>query len=473
MFDYDHVSISYGTLTGFIAPDEEDVSCLARDSNGEHTLYHPEKRTCKGVTLEIPESIRGIGDGALENCSALIGITIPESVTSIGASAFRGCNNLQEITFPSQLKEIGKEAFADCSGLTKIHVPDSVASIGESAFEGCRNLEEIRLPDGLSRQVKRIFGGNAEGMFYDVRSGNLKVNDRLASALTGIIKGKWNEAAKKLIDAEDCEKMKQYLALWKDRPVDIDRLDEAIAQSQRRKKTDMTALLMEYKRQHYSPEQQESRRQREAERALGLRAPTVADWQKVFTYRTEEDGLVIRQYKGKEAVIEVPALIGRKPVIAIEQWRPKRYRDNQEKPYRIVLPEGLLQIRKYAFLNCTRLTDIILPKTLEEIGEGAFKGCASLQQVVLPEGITCIPRGALFSCTALTSVTIPESVQEIWWEAFGDCTSLKELNLPGNVRNIQKSYWYCANYEEIEVRVPQGSLTEETVKKNHISYHPV
>ncbi len=454
MFDYDHVSISYGTLTGFIAPDEEDVCC-------------------KGVTLEIPESIRGIGDGALKSCSALTGITIPESVTSIGASAFCGCSNLQEITFPSQLKEIGKEAFAYCSGLTKLYVPDSVESIGESAFEGCASLEEIRLPDGLSRQVKRIFGVDAEGMFYDVRSGDLKVNDRLASALTGIIKGKWNEAAQKLIDAEDCEKMKQYLALWEDRPVDIDRLDEAIAQSQQRKKTDMTALLMEYRRQHYSPERQESRRQREAERALGLRAPTVADWQKIYTYRTEEDGLAIRQYKGKEAVIEVPALIGRKPVIAIEQWRPKSYRDSREKPYRIVLPEGLLQIREHAFLNCTHLTDIILPKTLEEIGEEAFKGCASLQKLVLPDGVTCIPRCAFCYCTALTSVTIPESVQEIWWDAFGDCTSLKELTLPGNVRTIQKWYWYCANLDEIEVRVPKGSLTEETVKKNYIPYHPV
>ena len=329
MFDYDHVSISYGTLTGFIAPDEEDVCC-------------------KGVTLEIPESIRGIGDGALKSCSALTGITIPESVTSIGASAFCGCSNLQEITFPSQLKEIGKEAFAYCSGLTKLYVPDSVETIGIRAFEHCDNLVEIRLPDAFGRQVKRIFGVDAEGMFYDVRSGDLKVNDRLASALTGIIKGKWNEAAQKLIDAEDCEKMKQYLALWEDRPVDIDRLDEAIAQSQQRKKTDMTALLMEYRRQHYSPERQESRRQREAERALGLRAPTVADWQKIYTYRTEEDGL------------------------AIKQWRPKSYRDSREKPYRIVLPEGLLQIREHAFLNCTHLTDIILPKTLEEIGEVIF-----------------------------------------------------------------------------------------------------
>ena len=224
MFDCRYVNIAYGTLLGFIAPDEEGVYRPALDDDEEWALYHPKKKTCKGVTLEIPENIQEIGSGALENCFALTGVTMPESVSSIGASAFRGCNNLHEITFSSKLKVIGKEAFAYCSGLAKLYVPDSVETIGIRAFEHCNNLVEIRLPDAFSRQLKRIFGDDVDRMFLDMYNGKLKVNPRLAAALMSYTKGKWYAAVEK-----------------------------HIAQSQKKKKTDMTALLMEYKRQHYPP----------------------------------------------------------------------------------------------------------------------------------------------------------------------------------------------------------------------------
>ena len=44
MFDYDHVNIAYGTLRGFIAPDEEGIYRPARDDDEpeDEPVYRPQ-----------------------------------------------------------------------------------------------------------------------------------------------------------------------------------------------------------------------------------------------------------------------------------------------------------------------------------------------------------------------------------------------------------------------------------------------
>ena len=480
MFEYCNISVDYGVLRGFVSPEEKGIYRPARSYQHQKALYHPLVTQCKAVHLVIPEGIHAIGDGALERCFALTRVTIPESVESIGVNAFLNCNNLEEIMFPSDLKTIRGKAFAHCTSLTKLTIPDSVESIGSSAFAGCTKLQEIRLPDQFCKKVNAIFGGDDVDvrMYSAVCSGKLKVNPSLVSWLESSFRKKWDSAVRQLIAADNSESMKRYLALWKNKPVAVEKLDAAIERSVAAKTTDITALLMDYKRRHYTPERQEARRQREAERAMGLRAPTVADWQKVFAYDTEEDGLVIKRYKGEAAVIEVPALIGRKPVIAIEQWSFNSYRDywckpssdDWNQPYRIVLPEGLRQIREHAFDCCTHLTNIVLPKTLAEIGKGAFSGCKSLQEVSIPEGITCIESETFYNCIALHAVQIPESVQRIHWDAFQNCSNLREISLPKNVLQIDAGCW---ENEDLAVWVPRGSITEETLQRSEIPYRLV
>lgn len=473
MFDYRYVNIAYGTLTGFVAPGEGPVYRPAKNDYERWNLYHPQKARVNRTDLEIPEGILYIGDGAFENCFALNAVTIPESVTGIGLRAFRSCHNLREITFPSGLKKIRREAFAYCSGLTKLYVPDSVESIGEDAFANCDHLQEIRLPDAFSQQVKRIFGDDVDRMFLDMQRGKLKVTPRMAMALTGIIKGKWSEIAAKFIDAGDCEKMGQYLALWEDRPVSAEKLDGAIERSVQKKKTDMTALLIEYKNRYYSAARQEAKRQREAEKAMGLRNPTVSDWQRLFSYHTEEDGLAITRYKGNDTVVEVPAMIGKKPVIAIENWTMHWRYDDMDEPYRVVLPEGVREIRKQAFQYCSHLENIVIPKTVKEIGQYAFYSCHALKSVEIPEEVSCIQSETFGGCSNLCSVLIPESVRVIYWNAFYYCKNLREITLPKNVKDIYTSEWYNPKDEKTTVLVPKGSLTERTIKTTKIPYQLV
>ena len=52
----------------------------------------------------------------------------------------------------------------------------------------------------------------------------------------------------------------------------------------------------------------------------------------------------------------------------------------------VVLPESAVEIRGYAFKNCTALTTINL-EVVEFIREGAFYGCTALNEVNLAEGV--------------------------------------------------------------------------------------
>ena len=53
----------------------------------------------------------------------------------------------------------------------------------------------------------------------------------------------------------------------------------------------------------------------------------------------------------------------------------------------VVLPESAVEIREYAFKNCSKLTTINL-EVVEVIGEGAFYGCSALEGIELAEGCT-------------------------------------------------------------------------------------
>ena len=52
----------------------------------------------------------------------------------------------------------------------------------------------------------------------------------------------------------------------------------------------------------------------------------------------------------------------------------------------VILPESAVEIRDYAFKNCSKLTDINL-EVVEFIREGAFYGCSSLEDVSFADGV--------------------------------------------------------------------------------------
>ena len=114
------------------------------------------------VEIQIPESVKTIGDSAFQNCPelervyaagvsdvgaeafadsiALQDIRLSDSVESLGTGAFRGCISLQEQQLAG-LTELPEQAFADCTALKTVYLPD-VTKIGASAFMDCSALKK-------------------------------------------------------------------------------------------------------------------------------------------------------------------------------------------------------------------------------------------------------------------------------------------------------------------------------------------
>lgn len=91
------------------------------------------------------------------NTDRLETVEIPNSVKAIGNNSFSRCRNLHSINIPSSVTSIGNYAFRDCSKLESIDLPDSIVSIGDYAFVRCKLISHIRIPKNLIKIGKNPF----------------------------------------------------------------------------------------------------------------------------------------------------------------------------------------------------------------------------------------------------------------------------------------------------------------------------
>ena len=100
--------------------------------------------TPKFTTIELPSSLKVIGEGAFKDLTSLTSIVLPDSLTSLGKRAFYGARNLTSVVLPTSLTTISEEAFRDCANLASINL-ENVISIADNAFINCGDLTSINL----------------------------------------------------------------------------------------------------------------------------------------------------------------------------------------------------------------------------------------------------------------------------------------------------------------------------------------
>ena len=74
------------------------------------------------VSVQLPESVTLIGEGAFMDCASLEEINIPEAVTGIDRGAFVGCASLREVTIPENVAYVREEAFTACEGMISLWI---------------------------------------------------------------------------------------------------------------------------------------------------------------------------------------------------------------------------------------------------------------------------------------------------------------------------------------------------------------
>ena len=124
---------------------------------------------------------------------------------------------------------------------------------------------------------------------------------------------------------------------------------------------------------------------------------------------------------------------------------------------RVIVPEGVEDIQKYAFYNCTGLQSVTVPSTLKRIKEFAFTKDAKLTDINL-QNIEVIGKEAFKGCTSLKTAALNKAFA-IGVKAFEDCTALAYVDLSALRNTGAEAFRNCTALKEVK-------LTEDTKLSN-------
>ncbi|WHE88248.1 leucine-rich repeat domain-containing protein [Lachnoanaerobaculum gingivalis] len=113
-------------------------------------------------TVELPESIIIIGNGAFVNCKSLKNINLPKNLEYIESNAFFECD-IESLIIPASVKSIGSEAFANCRNLSNVDMEKTPDRIDVGAFENTYWLEHLEKDEYGCKYFKNILFGYAGG----------------------------------------------------------------------------------------------------------------------------------------------------------------------------------------------------------------------------------------------------------------------------------------------------------------------
>ena len=476
----------------------------------------PETVTYKGVTftvnqiedkafyesaitsVEIPGTVKRIGDSAFDNSPDLTRVSMGEGVEFIGEYAFRR-TKVEEINFPESLKVVescvceitpwdgnqpageiyaGKtfyrykydsnkplpesvqvsikdgtkiicgDAFYNVR-LSDIKIPESVTSIGGSAFRNCSKLTKIELPAGLSYCNGTAFWGCPAldsyegdvyaGKVYLQHKGNassVEIKEGTTMIADGAFKGQDQ------LRSVSIPQSVKYIA------------DDAFMNCLGLKALELPDGLKRINRRSFfgcgNVESLKLPAQLEIIEYLGTASSKVTDVDIPaclnFIPNESLEGLCNQRFhvhKDNKAFSDIDGVLttaDRKKILMYPDQRAGSF----------IIPDGVTNIGENAF-QLSSITDVTVPASVTKIEPGAFSVCTLLEKVTFeePSALTEIPVGMCNSCYVLKSVNIPSGIRKIGKSAFRSCGQLEKIELPAALEDIgdyafDKTAWYNA-----------------------------
>lgn len=347
------------------------------------------------VIFEAGSNVVEIGKGAFANNVGLTTIEIPNTVKKIGESAFANCSVLKNVTLVSGGAGlvIGNYAFQNCIALEAFTLSDSVTELSMNVFDGCRNLQGVYVDEGNE------YFADDDGVLYDAdktiilfyslgRDGNVVLPETIETIGAGVFANNMKiteiviPASVKEIQ-EDAFNMCLYL-------------------------TDIVF---------------ETSEDAQANLSIGDRA---------FAYCAAVSELNLPSYVtaiGDEAFYKAAILNKINFSEGLKEIGDKAFSDTALTA--AVLPDSLTTLGASAFAGCVSLSTLKLSSALEKIGDKAFFDCILLSQVTIPQGVRAIGANAFENCALISEITLPDTVETVGQAAFLNCTGLEKVVFAG------------------------------------------
>ena len=339
----------------------------------------------------IPESVTQIPSKAFMNRTGLTSVKLPNSIESIGYNSFYGCISLRSFIVPDLVKYIESGTFENCSSLTSIQLGTSVEKIYNSAFKNS-GITSILFPQSLTEIYSNAFENTKlkEIVFPD---SVIRIDDYAFKDIPTLTTLKLNNGLKEI--GSQAFENSGILSLCVPGTVTI--FGNGVFKG--------SALL------------------------------TTVQWDACAVSSS-----VFQNCSSLSSITFTDDISS----IASYAFEGTAFTE-------FTMPDGVISIGDYAFINCSSLRTVVLNGFLNTIGSGAFENCLSLQSVMFNEGLEQIGAGAFmgtaltkvelfegleeieenaFAKTPITSAYIPDSVMSMQYGVFNGCNSLQELSLP-------------------------------------------
>ncbi|MDE7477920.1 MAG: leucine-rich repeat domain-containing protein [Lachnospiraceae bacterium] len=274
------------------------------------------------------------------------------------------------------------------------------------------------------------------------------------------------------VDALEVIEREHWLTMPKKR-------DEMITYASENGKTVSLAWLLDFKNRTADFAAEQEKAEKKMMRELNAASDSVAALKKIWSYRKREDGtLLITNYKGTDVEVTVPKKIGRGIVTGIGEgafasdYSNPRATEEQIKQHnritKVILPETLQYIGKYAFCKCGFLKNITIPIGVTEIDEYAFCKCGFLENITIPGTVKKVGKCAFYHCSRLQKIYICEGVVEIDEYAFSNSSNWRVIRIPQSVQLKKfEIFDYCP---KLTIHCPKGSSAEEYCKEKGIRF---
>ena len=422
------------TLASIEIPDSVE-SIGAADNSHINPFYG-----CSGLTTFTGKFASADGKALISDGGVLLAVapagldsyTVMEGITTIGGAAFRNCS-IPTITLPSTLTKIEWQAFQNC-GAYELTIPESVTEIEPiRTFSGSRLLS-IRFlnPEPVMPYV--ITGRGS--IFADTPSWAIIVPD----GCQDVYQGSWSLFGSMIVP--------ESAVLY------YQTSDQEVVNVSPRAGEDLEDLGYSVVKTGYNPMKDQG--------LIAFNKPL-----RMVTSELFHKDVVSGYDPSNITSLTLPSQLtiintGLSDLSGLTS---------------LTIPESVNTIYKYAFKNCSSLTEFggplasadkrciirdnkviaflsngltsyTFPEGVEDI-ECSVGNDNLLESITFPEGVRII--GASFSESAhLTTIRFPESLTNLGADVFRGCTALTSVTLPKNIRWIgMGAFWHCTGLQEI------------------------
>ena len=321
----------------------------------------------KVTSVKISQSIIIIGDYAFADCTSLSSVTIPNSVTTIRENAFSNCPKLESIIIPNSVSKIEESTFWYCTSLTSIIIPNSITSIGKRAFGYCENLASINIPNSVTTIGEYAFVGCEKLATVDIQdlSTWCKINfgDRTANPLYYAkdlnLNGSKLEA---LVIPPDVPEIKSNVFYG------YSSLTSIIANSVTTIGDNAFSNCNNLVSVHIGPSTIQIGKDafNNCYKLTDVNTSDLSTWCKINFGNSTANPL----YYAKDLNL------------------------NGCKIKELVIPDGITEVKDYAFQTCSSITSVIISNSVSTIGKCAFNGCNNISSLTIGSGILSIEADA-------------------------------------------------------------------------------